>query len=345
MSSIGEAGLQQSTSMHAALGAGLDQVSNFQRVAFEQYVRLILPLDGSVFWVKADLLVDQMLYSAYRFNAAALSEVAGSINASKTVVAEGDLHYSTQNTQGEGDSDVINRVAFTSKTLVEGLQNIGPYVMYMAEIDGIKFSFSSRGKLQQNADIYHYVGNAVYASMATQVIDCMEYFDSANVVVSNSLPIFMAMNYYVPQVYEAFGNLTLPIYPSYLVPNNLPPPFATVHIEPSSTTALASAPSLGSTLSHTQLSKDRVKFTVYGERNYNAQDLIDFLYQQSENYDQFGMMGMPILRDEKKTQVELGTIAQKKSFEFDVSYYQTRARDIARQLIASAPVTAQVNHL
>jgi len=345
MSSIGEAGLQQATQMHAALSEGLDAVSNFQKVTFEQYVRLILPMDGSVFWVKSALLCDQMLFSAYRFNAAALQEAASSRTSSKLVVAEGDLHYATQNTQGESDADVMNRVVFTSKTLIEGLQEVGPYVTYMAEIDGIRFAFSSRGQLQQNADLYHYVGTAVYATMDTQVIDNPGELDVQNVVVSNSLPIFLAMNYYVPEVYEDFGNLTLPIYPSYLVPNNLPPPFAAVHIEPWATEALASAPLLDSTLSHSQLARDRVKITLYGKRNGDAQDFMDFLFQQSINYDQFGMMGLPILRDEKKTQVELGTVAQKKSFEFDISYYQTRARDIARQLIESAPVTALGNPL
>jgi hypothetical protein len=47
----------------------------------------------------------------------------------------------------------------------------------------------------------------------------------------------------------------------------------------------------------------------------------------------------PIMRDEKRIQSELDLLAMKKTIEFDVSYYQTRTADIARQLILSAIVS------
>ena len=47
-------------------------------------------------------------------------------------------------------------------------------------------------------------------------------------------------------------------------------------------------------------------------------------------------MNMPVVRDEKRIQSELNAIAQKKSLTFEVSYYQNRMNDIARQLILSA---------
>lgn len=333
----------QSTQMHAALNAGINTVSNFQQLTFDKYVRLILPMDGFVFWAKASLLVDTMLFSAYRFNAAALKEVTQSAFSGNQVIARDvDVHYSTQNTQNEENADVINKVVVTSATLIEGLQEVGPYVMYLATIDGIRFSFSSRGFLQQNANIYHYAGNAVYASMATQVIDDPNDLDVENVVVSNSLPIWLSFNYYNNQPWEPFGNKTMPLYPSYLIPNNLPPPFAAVHIIPESTQVLTGAPYLGPMYQHLQLTKERVKITLYGERNGDAQDFVDFVLQQSMNYEQFGIMNMPTLRDEKKTQVELGTIAIKKSIEFEINYYQTRIRDIARELILHCTPTLYV---
>jgi hypothetical protein len=38
----------------------------------------------------------------------------------------------------------------------------------------------------------------------------------------------------------------------------------------------------------------------------------------------------------------MSIIAQKKVITFDVNYYQQRARDIARQLILSAPVNFEI---
>jgi len=45
---------------------------------------------------------------------------------------------------------------------------------------------------------------------------------------------------------------------------------------------------------------------------------------------------MPIIRDEVRTQSELNVRGMKKSIEFEISYYQSVAQDIARQLILSS---------
>lgn len=341
MAGVGEAAASQATQMHAALDAGIAQVSNFQTVTFVKYVRMVLPLDGFVFWVRADLLADRMLYSAYQFNAAALAQIPLTINAPLEFDASCDVHYATANTQDEADSNIVNRVVCTAEDEIEGLNDIGPYVIYIAEIDGVRFSFSARGMLQQNAAIYHYTGTAILATMATQIIDRVPDLDSENVVVSNSLPIWLSFNNYEPLDFEAFGNTT-PLFPSYLVPNGMTPPYGAVHVVPFDTAALASAPTLGPTLSHSQLAHDRVKITLFGLRNNTAQDFLDFVIQYMTNYDDLGLMNMPILRDAKAGQVEFGTLAQKKEIEFEVSYLQSRVRDIARQYIASAFVSYQV---
>ena len=54
-------------------------------------------------------------------------------------------------------------------------------------------------------------------------------------------------------------------------------------------------------------------------------------------------MNMPIMRDEKRGQMELQAIAMKKTIEIDVSYYQARINDIARQLIESCIVQYTVS--
>ena len=46
----------------------------------------------------------------------------------------------------------------------------------------------------------------------------------------------------------------------------------------------------------------------------------------------------PTVRDEKRAQSELLILAQKKTIEFEIDYYQCAARNIARQLIENATV-------
>lgn len=341
MAGVGEAAAAQQTQMHAALAAGTEQVSNFQEIKFVKYVRMVLPLDGFVFWVRANLLADCMLYNAYQFNAAALAQIPLTIDAPLEIVAKGDLHYSSANSQDESEANVTNRVVFTAEDEIEDLNDIGPYVIYIGEIDGVRFSFSARGMLQSNAALYHYVGTAILGTMESQIIDRVPDLDSENVVVSNSLPIWLSFNNYEAQAFETFGNST-PLFPSYLVPNAMTPPYGAVHVVPFDTTALASAPTLGPTFSHSQLAHDRVKITLYGLRNNAAQDFVDFVIQQMTNYDDLGLMNMPIVRDAKAGQVELGVLAQKKEVEFEVSYLQSRIRDIARQTITSAFAQFQV---
>ena len=66
-------------------------------------------------------------------------------------------------------------------------------------------------------------------------------------------------------------------------------------------------------------------------------DLVDFVGQYTlDNPTIMGLSNVPVPRDEKRTQVELGTIAMKKVIDFDVNYYQIRVADVARQLILSA---------
>ena len=171
--------------------------------------------------------------------------------------------------------------------------------------------------------------------METQVVDDPRSLNTRDVVVSNSLPLWLALNGYQPAT-GGFGNPGLTLYPSFLLPTNLAPPYAAVHIPPENTRALTGAPRISRDSSHTQLCADVVKITMFGMRNFNALDFLDCVLQRSLDYDEFGIMNMPVVRDEKRTQSELNAIAQKKSLTFEISYYQNRMNDIARQLILSA---------
>jgi hypothetical protein len=328
--------------MGADLAAGVEALSLDQVITFTRYQRLVLPLDGFVFWVKAGILTPSALYNSARFNAARYNQSPSNISTTTTFDVTGSLHHATDIRQEEAKTYAANRMIFTALEQVNDLNVVAPDTLWIGtlppdgDFPGLKFAFSSRGSFYQQADLFHYVGFAVYPDMEPQIIDSPAGFDSRSLIVSNSLPAWLALNSYAP--FYGFGmppGLTL--FPSFLAPKNEPPPFGAVDIPPEGTIGLASAPTIDlATRSHYQLTKDRVKVTLWGTRNYNALDFVDCVNQYSTDVGAFGIMNIPIIRDEKRTQSELATIAMKKSVEFEVSYLQNRVNDIARGLIKSS---------
>lgn len=336
----------ESTGQHgqaaADLRAGLSLISLNQTITFTKYVRLVLPLDGYVFWVKADLLSSSALLNAGAFNQFAFNEYPPAITPAATVSVRGSLHYGSDSQQTEVANYTANRVVFTSEVEIQEFNEIGPNVLFIGEFDGIKFAFTQRQSLYRQMDLYHYVGDAVYSFMASQLVDKLEGFDTRNVVVSNSLPIWLALNL-TEQKYPFPMRMPVQLFPSFLVPSNLPPVYGVVHIPPEATQALQSVPRLDSKSSHLQLASDRVRITLYGTRNFNALDFVDYVLNYiGYDGDPMGLMSAPIVRDEKQIQSELSVIAMRKTVEFQVSYTQQRIRDIARQLILHAFVTYHI---
>lgn len=317
---------QLASSLRAAVGV----ISQNQTVTFTKYVKLVLPLDGYVFWVKASLVSASALANVATYNAAAFNAAPTVVQTAPTVTVSGSLHIATTNQQDADESFSVNRMVFTATESINDLNDISPMVMYLAEHGDYRFSFSERKSFYKQADLYHYEGDAVYPVMESQIIDDVASFDTLNVIVSNSLPIWLALN------------AVMPVFPAFLVPDNIRPPYASVRIEPDSTQAIQMAPYLGPTSSHWQLVQERVRITVYGLRNYSALDYLDYILAQSLDGDTFGIMNSPVPRDEHRTQTELSTLAQKKSFDVAVNYCQTTARDIARQLILKAIPTFTV---
>lgn len=311
------------TPLSAALDAGVQNISYNQEVAFTRYVRQVLPLDGYVFWVKATLLSPEVL--------ATVADLPD------TITTRGSLHYAQNSLQEETENYTVNAVVFTALSEVTDLNSADPDTLYIGSFQGMRFAFSSRGGFYKQANLYHYRGNAVYPDMATQVIDDVDQLNLTDVIVSNSLPLWLSLNTYVGLY--GFRTTGVTLYPSFLVPNNLVPPYGAVHIPPESTSALGGAPRLSAGMTHSQLVVDRVKITLYGQRNFNAMDFVDCVNQWSLDYDIVGIMNQPTIRDEKRTQNELNTIAQKKSVEYQINYYQDRVNTIARQLIVSAVPT------
>ena len=308
--------------MKSDLAAGLDVVDLNQTILFTLYRRVVLPLDGFVFWVRDDQLSASALPNRMLVNSSPLNQPPLVTTPAATFEAQGSLHLSTSTKQEEDEVFGLSRIVFTSKNQINDLQQIAPETMYLATYNGTRFAFSARSSYYRQAGLHHYTGDAVYPALSTQIIDSFVDLRQGDVIVSNSLPIWLKL-----------GSI-FPIYPSFLLPDNFTPPYAVVHIGDDSPTPLQSGPFYDSKLTRLQLVKDVVRITTYGVRNDQILEFIDLVTAYTlANPTVMGVMNSPVPRDVKRMQAETLTIAQKKTITFEVDYYQTRVRDEARQLI------------
>ena len=314
---------QAKSQLGSGLAQGVETISGNEQITFTLYVKLVLPLDGYVFWVNASLLTDSALFNASQYNALLYNNYPEGVPP-RQLVAKGSFHFSSDVQMLEDRQSVFNHTIFTSLVEISDFNLINPQFMYVAEYEGMKFAFNRRENFYKQADLYHYRGDALYSVMDTQLIDTMTGFDTTSVIVSNSLPIWLALNQFFP------------MYPSYLVDQNIPPVYAAVDIAPANTIALQDFPLLDPDSNPWQLVKDTVKITIYGIRNHDAINFVQYILDYSRNTDAIGLMNMPVIQDEKMIQSELGILAQKKTITFEVSYYQTTVNNIARKLIEHA---------
>ncbi|EAQ6230879.1 hypothetical protein GRG20_001490 [Salmonella enterica] len=305
MPSLSELQQTAKTELNATLTQGLDDLSRFQVVTFTKYIRKVLPLDGFVFWVKASVL-----------SSAPDSEP-------DTVNVKGYLHLTTESIQDDEQLYDRNVVTFTAQADIDPFNDIGSDVLYIGEFFGIQFSFSRRTGLNEAANLYHYSGEAIFPYMRSQIINSADDIDLADVVVSNSLPIWLSLSQFMP------------MYPAMLSVQNLVPPYATVKCgEPS---PVAGAFCLDEKQNQYQLVSEDVTITVTGLRNAAVEDFLRYVqdYTLSDKAE-MGVMNIPVIQDERITQNELNIIAMRKKVKFKVNYYQQRMRNVARRLITSA---------
>jgi hypothetical protein len=323
MASVAES-VSAPTTLASALGEGLSTLSSNQTINFQLYVKLILPLDGYIFWVNTNLLTNSALLGKSQFNQIKFDSLGNSKIPSSLIQASGSLHYATDLIQEQSQTASRNNVVFTTQEKIQDFNLISPNHMYIATFDGVRFSFSRSANYYKQANVYHYHGQAIYSIMESQIIDSLTDFDTSDVIVSNSLPLWLSLNNFFT------------VYPSFLSEQNALLPYATVHIEPSKTEALQSSPWLSIDSSHYQLTKDVVKIDMYGIRNADALEFQDYVNNYSITTDNFGVMNIPIMQDEKIPQKEFGIISMKKTITYEISYYQQNILDIARKLITSA---------
>jgi hypothetical protein len=311
----------------SVLADGVDQISQSQSITFSAYTRSVLPADGFIFWI---------------------------LNAQNSFTAEGSFHYATRTEQREDATITVNSVVFTALEEVNQLNTVDAQNIYIGTFQGQQFAFSLRKSYYVQSGLHHYAGDAVYPEMQTQLIDTIGELRALEPVVSNSLPIWLALNRYIT------------LYPSFLLPANIVPPFGSVHV--AETTAMQQvaerAPvfkytpyvygnyfscgyildSLNQPLEidhteHYQLTRDKVRITLWGLRNADALGFLDYIIEYMTNHNTMGLLNTPIVVDEKRLQSELNIIGQKKTIEFEVSYHQQAAYQCAAQLIQSAAVT------
>lgn len=317
------------------LKAAADNISRNQQLLFEPYVRVILPADGYAFWVKSvQSNTKGALFNVMGFNTSQYNSPGSESPALDAFPVMGSIHYSTVLRQDEAATVAVNRVYFTSEDRIQRFNDVGPTLIYIATFNGIRFAFSSKGIFYEQDKLWHYEGNAIYSTMATQVIDDPRLLRN-KLIVSNSLPAWLALTYYAPPWPVEVAMPRVPLYPSYLAPLNLPPPFGTVHIGADDTEAAQAVPSFDSKLNQSQLAFDKVRVTLFGTNNDVAQDWLMATLGYMRDAGFIGLSSDPIVRDEKFTQDELLVIAQKKTILFEVSYNQGRIRDVVRQLIES----------
>lgn len=322
MSLATEAMVPGTNNMASALAAGLDTVDQKQTVSFTLYVKQILPLDGFVFWLKADQI---------------LNPPSWLVDLPLILTVDGSLHHATINTQSEDENFSTQRVIFTAKDPVSNLGAMTPDTLYMAQVDGYKYAFSSRSNWYKQADLYHYSGDAVYPALADMVVDNINDLDLTNRVVSNSMPIWLM---FTQTKTASFPNTWIP-YPAFLLPDNMSPPYAAVDIDARQTRPLAAGRAYDKSGNRFQLVTDTVEVSFYGVRNDAILDWVDAVVQYGlDNATTFGVMNSPVPGDLKRTQVEISTIAQKKTVTFQVCYYQSRLTAIAIKYILSAYVGA-----
>jgi hypothetical protein len=291
--------------LHDALLAGMADISQRQTVCFNTYTKWVLPLDGFVFWIRTGVF-----------------EVSGV------------LHWQTDREQNEDETAGVTQVVFTTDQEIAALNATNTQTLVVGGIEGRQYAFNRHGWFFQPAGIWHYQGDAINPAEASQLIDDRSQIDPAKLIVSNSLPVWLFLVTYTP-VWLAPLNPLITLYPSYLVPDNLPPPYGAVHI--TDTRALQAMPTFDRyTSTHRQLTQERVTVTLYGCNNDMALDFMDLVERYSVDYDVMGIMNMPTVRDDKRPWPPGMLLAQRKTIEFEVSYIQTRVNNIARQLINEA---------
>ncbi|MCZ4675989.1 hypothetical protein O4O00_16545 [Citrobacter sedlakii] len=306
MPSLDELAEATGSQLSGVLRSAVETISSGQEISFRLYVRQVLPIDGFVYWVNAGIIQPEELARM-------------KITSPKTAMIKGSLHRQVVTEQSESQSQDVNNIIFTPIEKADDFNVEDPNAIYLGEYAGTQFAFSRMESRYTQSGIYHYRGMAILPTMRSQIIDSPDDISDEQ-IISNSIPIWLALKQFAT------------VYPSFLVPSNLTPPYIVADVRNTVPLAMASRYDAGSRKRY-QFAQDTVRITLYGFSNRMALDYVDFVVNKAAEDEEFGITNMPIPVDVKSNQVEINALAKKKIVDFEVNYYQQTARDISHQLI------------
>lgn len=304
MPSLDEIAASTGSQLATVLKSAVETISSGQEITFRLYVRQVLPLDGFVYWINAEIIEPEEL---------------ARLGITSPLVAniKGSLHRQVVSEQNDTSSRDVNSIIFTPIEKIDDFNVQDPNSVYLGDYEGTQFAFSRMESRYTQSGIFHYRGMAILPTMRSQIIDNPDDI-SDELIISNSTPIWLALKQFAT------------VYPSFLVPSNLKPPYIAADVR--ATTPLQMAPLVanGVRYQHTQ---DTVRITLYGFSNQRALDFVDYVVSAALEDEVFGITNIPVVSDAKSSQVEINALAKKKTVDFDVNYYQTTTREISQQLI------------
>jgi len=323
--------LEQKTPLSDVLGAGVDSIRYQQEITFTPYVRLVLPLDGFVFWVRYDQVGTLILRGV---------DLTPGEEASFTVPCS--LHMATDTEQSEDENLDVSNVVVTVKQEVRPFHDTLVTVMWLAEFQGVRFAINSRKSFYRQSNVYHYIGKTIYPAMLTQIIDDASLFDATALILSNSTPLWLALASIVPDAVWLPG-YTIPLFPKFLLPDNLEPAYGVILPVEGSQRAVNLAPTYQPNFSRDQYVTEDVDIILYGCNNKVASDFLDTVLGLCVGeVSGFGINNSPVLQDESRQQSELSVLAQKKRIRFRINYHQTQLRALAIRYILKCVPTITV---
>lgn len=306
MPSLEEFAENTGTQLSSVLQSAVETISSGQEITFRLYVKQVLPLDGFVYWVNAEIV-----------STAELARL--DITNPHVISIKGSLHRQVVTEQSETHSRAVNNIIFTPVEKIDGFNVEDPNAIYLGEYEGTQFAFSRMESRYTQAGILHYRGMAILPTMRSQIIDRPEDI-SDELILSNSTPIWLALKRFAT------------VYPSFLAPSNLKPPYIVADVRGSMPLQMAplTDPATGRRYQH---ATDQVRITLYGFSNARALNFLDYVVNRALEDEEFGITNIPLVLDAKSSQVEINALAKKKTIDFDVNYYQAMTREISQQLI------------
>ncbi|HGF7493296.1 TPA: hypothetical protein ACF3X9_004127, partial [Escherichia coli] len=118
MPSLEELAEQHSSQLSSVLKSAVETISSDQEITFRLYVRQVLPLDGFVYWVNAEIISCDELC---RLN----------IESPTRLKIKGSLHRQVIAIQDESVSKDVNNIIFTPVQQVDDFNVENPDAIYL----------------------------------------------------------------------------------------------------------------------------------------------------------------------------------------------------------------------